>query len=59
MKIHFIYVVVLAIAGAGCLAAAESEAVSAKHIVAIEDVCAWPNLTRMRKRIQEGLQAQR
>jgi hypothetical protein len=47
MKMCSIHLVVLAIAGTGYLVAAEPVAVSAKHIVAIENVCAWPNLTRM------------
>jgi len=47
VKAYFIYAVVIAIAGPGWLAAAESEIVGAKQIVAIENVCAWPNLTKM------------
>ncbi len=47
MKTCCISVVVLAIAGVGFLAAAESEVIGAKHVAAIENVCAWPNLTRL------------
>lgn len=31
----------------GISEAAELEAINAKHVIAIENVCAWPNLTRM------------
>lgn len=47
MKTCLIRLAVFAIAGTSCLAAVEAEAVCAKHIVAIENVCAWPNLTQM------------
>jgi hypothetical protein len=47
MKIYLACLVVFAIAGTTRLVAAEAEAMNAKHIVAIENVCAWPNLTLM------------
>jgi hypothetical protein len=47
MNRFLIQLVALAITGVGPIAAAELEAVNAKHIVAIENVCAWPNLTPM------------
>jgi len=48
VKTCFFFLVVLVIAGTTCLAADESKARSAKHFVAVENVCAWPNLTLLR-----------
>ncbi len=47
MKFVLVCFVVFVVAGVGRIVAAESVVLDPIHVVAIENVCAWPNLTRM------------
>lgn len=48
MKTIVIHIAILAITGSTCFAAGEAKARNAQHIVAVKNVCAWPNLTQLR-----------
>ncbi len=47
MKRNPIHILLFAIICTGSLAAEEADTINAKHVIAIENVCAWPNLTLM------------
>ncbi len=47
MKNFFALLILITIMGTPGFAAEDSQSINAKHLVAVKDVCAWPNLTLM------------